>query len=68
MFMKNDTADSNLTVSYLIFCSYKDFMDKVNDNKIDINDFNTLFKNKEEEPYDESDSEFDSKICYCTIM
>lgn len=66
MFMKNDTVDSNLTVSYLNFCSYKDFMDKVNDNNIDLNDFNSLFK--EEESYDESDSEFNSNVCYCSIM
>lgn len=33
IFIKDDTNDNNLTVSYLIYCSYKQFMNKIKDKK-----------------------------------
>ena len=68
MFMKDDTNDSNLTVSYLIYCSYEQFMNKIKDNKIDVNDFNLLFKNEEDSINDISDSKFNNSVCFCLIM
>ena len=61
--MRNDTVDSNLTLTYLIYCSYNDFMNKVKDNKIDLNDFNSLFKNKlDDDTVNESECEEESVI------
>ena len=70
MFMKNDTTDNNLVVSYLIKCSFINFMNKVKDKSIDINDFNTLFKNKEDtiNDYSDLDDYNNYSICYCSIM
>jgi len=67
MFVKDDINDSNLSVSYLIYCSYEQFMNKIKDKKIDITDFNLLFKN-EEDSVDDSDTEFNEPFCFCSIM
>lgn len=72
MFMKNDTADSNLTNYYIVYCSYDDFISKVKDNKIELNDVNSLFKHDEDSD-DNSDSysdesEFNVSYCNCIIM
>lgn len=67
--LKNDIIDSNLSISYLIYCSYNDFMNKVKDKKIDLCDFNSLFENNTLDlSFDDSDSENDDNICYCSIM
>lgn len=66
MTIKNDTNDSILTVSYLIYCAYEQFMNKTKDKKIDLSDFNLLFKN--EEDLIDDDKTLDSNNSFCLIM